>query len=272
MSRRSRKKAKQLDKVTGFALALLGAALILVLVLTAWYVRQRPTLDPVTNCPPSGPTAVHLLLFDRSDPVSGLQAQRIRQEVDRLKATAAPGTRFDIYTFEGDTKNELQPLLRVCASGRPEDANDLIENRERIRKRYTERFSAVLDKTVDELLKASTRPSSPIIESLRAAAQTSFGPFDVGQVPLRVMLISDMVQHSEAVSHFRAEANFQSLSRGGVWPVLRPQLKGADVQILYLLRPSAVRAGAPIQNGSHQTFWEHLVEASGGRLMSIEPL
>jgi hypothetical protein len=263
------KKAGRADKAIGLLLAGVGIVLIAGLAAVAWTVAHKAPLDPETNCPREGPSAVHMILIDQSDPITGLQAQRIRQEMTRLKTGAKPGTRFDIYTFQGDTSAELRPVLSVCAP--KHDANELIENPERVRKRYEERFSAVLDKTVDELLGVSERPSSPIVESLRAAAQTSFGLLDAGQVPLRVMLVSDMVQNTADVSHFRSEPSFDQLARNAKWPTLRPVLKGAEVQVLYLLRPSALRGGKPIQNAGHQLFWERLIAASGGRLTSIEP-
>jgi hypothetical protein len=269
MSRRSRRRART-DRTVGVALAAVGIILVGALALTVfWVKRQHIALDDV-NCPKTGPKAVHVLLIDRSDPISGQQAQHIRQVVQRLKDDAVFGTRFDVYTFEGDSVNELPPVLRVCAPGRPQDANELIENPERVRKRYEDSFALVLDKTLNELLRASTRPNSPIVESLRAAAQTSFGSFDAGQIPMRATLVSDMVQHSAALSHFAAEANFKQLSSTTKWASLRPQLKGADIYVLYLLRPTAVRGGAPIQNRGHQAFWEQLIEASGGRVVEFD--
>jgi hypothetical protein len=254
----------------GIALAAIGIILVAALAFTVfWVKRQHVALDDV-NCPKTGPKAVHVILIDRSDPISGQQAQHIRQVVQRLRDDAVFGTRFDVYTFEGDSVNELLPVLRVCAPGRPQDANELIENPERVRKRYEDTFALVLDKTINELLRASTRPNSPIVESLRAAAQTSFGPFDAGQIPLRATLVSDMVQHSEALSHFAAEANFKLLASTNKWASLRPQLKGADVYVLYLLRPTAVRGSVPIQNRGHQVFWEQLIEASGGRIVEFD--
>jgi hypothetical protein len=160
----------------------------------------------------------------------------------------------------------------VCAPGRPEDANELIENPEMIRRRYEEKFSLVLDGVVDSLLRATTLPSSPIIESMRGAAITSFGPVDSSKIPLRLTLVSDMVQHSRLNSHFRCETNFAQLSKNNTWPSLQPPLKRAQVDILYLLRPGASCGGKAIQNRGHQAFWEDLIRASGGTLQSIEAL
>jgi hypothetical protein len=271
MSSRSRRRAGFRDKVVGIALAALGLALVAALAITVIWVKERRVVLATNNCPLSGPRAVHVILIDRSDPVSGQQAQHIRQVIQRLKVDAAFGTRFDIYTFEGDSMRELRPVLSICAPGRPQEANEFIENPERVHKRYEETFSAVVDKVIGELLRESTQPNSPIIESLKAAAQTSFGPFDPGQIPLRATLVSDMVQNTQAMSHFHAEPNFRQFSMTNRWASVRPYLKGADVFVLYLLRPVAVRGGVPIQNRGHQAFWEMLIEESGGRVMEFDP-
>jgi uncharacterized membrane protein len=260
------------DKFTGAILAVVGILLIGALAGGAWWLRKiKPPID-ADNCPLSGPHAVHMIMIDRSDPISGQQAQRIRQQVEKLKNEAGFGTRFDVYTFEGDIKNEMQPAVRVCAPGRPEDANALYENPGLVRRLYDERFSAVLDRAIAELLQETTRANSPIIESLHAAAITSFGSINAGTIPLHVTLVSDMVQNTSLASHFKTEPNFAQLAKTSAWASLQPNLKRADVDILYLVRPNAKRGSAPIQNRGHQLFWEQLIGASGGRLESIEPM
>lgn len=272
MSARRRRRRDKGDKAVGMALGLVGILLLVALGAGAWWLRNSKVHLDAENCPTTGPRAVHLVMIDRSDPISGQQAQRIRQYIQKAKDEAAFGTRFDIYTFEGNVQNELRPVLRVCAPGRPEEANALIENPELIRKQYDERFSATIDKTIDALVGETTRDNSPIIESLRGAAISSFGSVDPTKTALRATLISDMVQHTAAVSQFRGASDFGALAKSPTWPALRPALHGADVKILYLIRPTAVRAGAPIQNRGHQLFWEQLIAASNGRLQSIEPI
>jgi len=269
-SRRARREKG--DKTLGIALAIAGVMLIAALAGGAWWLRKVKEPLDADNCPRSGAKAVHVIMIDRSDPITGQQAQAVRQRVEKLKNEAVFGTRFDVYTFEGDAKNEMRPFVRVCAPGRPEDANELIENPELVRRRYEERFSNILDKSVAELLQVSTLPNSPIIESLRAAAITSFGPLAAGKIPFHVTLVSDMVQNTALASHFRTEPNFAQLAKTPAWTALQPDLKGADVDILYLIRPTAKRAGAAIQNRGHELFWEQLIAASDGRLNSILPL
>jgi hypothetical protein len=123
----------------------------------------------------------------------------------------------------------------------------------------------------DNCLLGSQEKTSPIIESLRAAAISSFGPVEAGQLPLRLTMISDMVQNTSLSNQFQIEPNFQQLTRSPTWPTLQPQLKGADVDILYLLRLSALRKGVRIQNRGHEVFWEQLVTGAGGHLLTIDP-
>ncbi len=129
---------------------------------------------------------------------------------------------------------------------------------------------SVLDKTIDELLQNATRNTSPIIESIKAAAITSFGPYETRNIPFRLTIASDMVQNTRDYSNLRTEPNFSALERSAAWRTLRPNLFDAQVDILYLLRPNALRGGVLIQNRGHQLFWEQLIRASNGRLV-IEP-
>lgn len=273
MARRGRRSRGLSDGATGLMLGLAGILLIGALGGGYWFVKKsRPVLDAETNCPKSGPTGIHAILFDRSDPISEQQAQRIRQTIDKFKNDAPFGLRFDLYTFQGDTQHALKPKLVICALGKPNEANAWIENPEAVRRRYEIKFTAILDQSVAELLRGSQEKNSPIIESLRAAAISSFGPLDAGQIPLRLTMISDMVQNTALSNQFQTEPNFQQLSRAVAWPTLQPQLKGAEVDILYLLRLSALRKGSPIQTRGHQAFWEQLIAGSGGRILSIDPL
>jgi len=93
---------------------------------------------------------VHAIIFDRTDPISPQQGQRIHQKMTDLRERAPFGKRFDIYTVEGDTKNVLTPVRTICSPNRPEDANVIYEDPEAIKQKYEEGFVAVLEKTIDQ--------------------------------------------------------------------------------------------------------------------------
>src|SRR5262245_3461392 len=215
MARRSRKKGeKSVDVVTGILLAIVGVVMIGLLTGALWWVKKtKIILDEATNCPQTGPRAVHVIIVDRTDPITPLQAERIRQKIREMREAAPFGKRFDIYTVEGDANHVLAPILNICSPNRPEDANEWVENPEIIRRRYEDRFVVLFDKTINDLLRTSTRDTSPIIESMKASAISSFGPFEQRKLPFSLTLVSDMIQGTPAYSHYRTEPNFSQLSR-----------------------------------------------------------
>jgi hypothetical protein len=268
---RHRRGSRRSGNITGVILLVAGVAMLAAIGVGYWWVRENQVVvDKGTNCPVSGPPrSVHMFIIDRSDPVSGQQAQRIRQVIADYRDTAEKGDRFDFYVFEGNAQDALEPKESVCSPGR--EVNPLIENERRAKLTYDEKFARVIDSAASELLVPSTLKNSPLLESLRAATQTSFGPFAEGGVAFRLTLVSDMIQNSDAVSHYKRAPDFEALAASQVWAQLRPNLKGAEVDILYVLRPAAMRGEKPIQNRGHQLFWEELIVNSGGRFPAARP-
>jgi hypothetical protein len=267
MPRDRRRRQPSLDIPIGILLGVLGLALICGLGV-AWYwakLRHVP-IDEANNCPRKGPTAIHAILIDRSDPIPPQQVQRVRQEIDRHIANARAGERFDLYVADSDSFSVLTPLASVCSPGRPDDANPLYENPDRIRRQFEEKFVRPLRQGLDSLLAPARMETSPILEGIRAAAATAFGAVEAGSIPLQMTIVSDFVQNSPLNSHFRGEVNFDELARKPAWRSLQANLKGAKVHLLYLLRADAVSRNQPIQNRGHQAFWEKAIRQSGGEL------
>jgi hypothetical protein len=275
MSYGSRKKSKKrMDVFLGILLTIVGVVALAALAGGAWWVKTRTVeIDEATNCPKDGPRAVHVLLFDQTDPISEQQALQVKQHVRLLADGAIPGQQFLLYTIEGDSQKLLNPVRQICSPGKGKDANIIYENPDQIQDRFDHRFIEILEKSIGDLLRATSKQNSPIIESVRAAAISSFGSFQQSnERPATMTIISDMVQHSPLYSHFQSVPNFRDLSRSPTWRSLQPDLRGSKVEILYLLRPNAVRGGKPIQNRGHQLFWEELISASNGRPGSIAPI
>lgn len=253
------------DKARGILLGIVGVLAILALGGAAYWVsKTKVQLDAQTNCPVSGPTAIHAILIDRSDPISPQQGQQIRQIVDGYIANARIGERFDLYVASGDAVNVLAPITSVCSPGRGDQASEIYQNPAMIQAQFEEKFVAVLRDNLTRLLASATADSSPILESIRAAAVSSFGAIEPGKIPLQMTVVSDFVQHTPGNSHFRGETNFDDLAKRPVWRQLQANLKGATVNALYLSRASAVRSGRPIQDRGHQLFWEKAIQSSGG--------
>jgi hypothetical protein len=264
---RGRRRGSDWDRVRGVAFGFLGLVLVALLAGGGyWLSRTQVKLDAVTNCPVTGPSAIHAILIDRSDPISPQHALQVRQIVDGYIARAKTGERFDLYVASGDAINVLAPVASVCSPGRGDQANELYQNPQMIQRQFEEKFVSVLRDNLDRLLSASTTKSSPILESIRAAAVSSFGAVEPGQLPLQMTVVSDFIQNSALNTHFANEISFDDLGRKPAWRMLQANLKGATVNALYLTRAEKRPNGRPIQDRGHQLFWEKAIDASGGQI------
>lgn len=272
MSRRKKRAQKDSGAIWGVLLGLAGLLLLGGLGASFYYVNKKHIeIDPETNCPVTGPSAIHVIMIDRSDPISPQQVQRIKQEFKTYELHSIVFERYDLYVLEGDTKSVMKPVVSLCNPGDGSEVNELIANRELNKRRFEENFVNRLDSAIDGLMVSNSFSTSPIIESIKAAAITSFGEDDSKNIPRKLTIVSDMVQNTKSNSHYRGEDNFINLYKSSSWPVIQPNLRDAKVKILYIYRPEAKRKNSEgqqvqIQTRIHQIFWENLIKASHGDL------
>jgi hypothetical protein len=248
-------------------LVILATVLLLGGGAAAYIFTRSDPIDKASLCPRTGPTGVHAILVDRSDPISALQATRVKQILDRAVLDASVGTKVALFIADSDGTAGPTSVLALCNPGR--EANPLYQNPRMVRDQYERDFKARLDASLSGLMTASTRDSSPIMESLKAVCIEAFGAAP-SSVPLRLTVVSDMIQHSAIASHYR-DRDYEALLRSPRLQTLRTDCRGADVDVVYLLRPT--QRGQPgVQTRAHQSFWDRYLQSLNARPRSIEPI
>jgi len=114
-----------------------GLAVVLVLAILGGYAYLRFTrvsYDAATMCPMAGPSAVHAVLIDRSDPISALQTQRLQQILQGIIDGAVVNERVDLYILSPDGLQRATPVVSLCRP--PSEGNFLVENPEHIHAAY----------------------------------------------------------------------------------------------------------------------------------------
>lgn len=262
----TRRRRPDRSTIWGIAAVVVGV-LLLALFLGAkfWAEGQRVAIDEASLCPLGGPVAVAAVLVDRSDPLGPQQAQRVRQVLARVVEEVPVGGKIALYLAEADGFATLSPALALCNPGK--EANPLYQNPKRMRERYEARFEKRLDAVRESLLQPSPRKTSPVMESIKAVCIDAFGAAPTG-VPLRLVVVSDFLQHSPVASHYR-EKNFEALLSDRKLDGVLVDCKGAEVDMLYLLRLG--KDGRPtIQNRAHQRFWDLYFQRMNARPKSLE--
>lgn len=267
--RPSARARRQRLNIAGYALWALVAAVTIGGGWFYWWVTaNRVQLDPDTLCPVSGPVAVTALLIDRSDPLTPIQELAIRQEFDAIKHAVPRYGALEIYAVNPTEAAPLEVIIRRCNPGDGSDTNPFTGNSTLQQKRWRDGFVQPIDELLQRMLLPGRSDTSPILESIQSVALTAFPKLLPATAPRRLVIVSDMLQHTSGLSHYKAEVDFEHLQQTPYWRKVRADLRGVEVSILYLRRET----GQQVQNRSHIVFWQESIAAMGGVLANVRAI
>ena len=264
MSRARRARARRQDLVGSIVIAMLAIAA--AAGGTWWWRHNGSEARDAIGCLESADYDRLSILVDRSDALTPLQKRGVRQWVEMAVDDAAPGTRITLHALEPDHPLLVQTLFDGCRPPDGTSANRLTQNERRLCTRWREEFEKPLQTLLEATLEDASASTSPLLEAIQSVAVQDFSTFRTPDRLRRLLIVSDMLQHTAGYSHYRDDpldyAGFASLpyARG-----VRASLDNVDVEIAYVGRTQH----AERQTIAHGLFWEGHVEANGGRLQSI---
>jgi hypothetical protein len=241
----------------------LSSILIGAVALYAWTQFGEPKTDPDTFCPVNGASALTVIAIDATDPFDAVQRREIDNRVRRLLGEMERGHRLDIYTMDAGRQSLASRVFSKCNPGRQATRLDRVAGQPtRVERRYREEFAAAITQALEVTIESGAANQSPIVESVRAIAADALGDV-AGDVPGRLIIVSDLVQHSDIYSMFRSGVGqFDDFSRSPNYLAAQTNLHGADVELVVILRPEYAR----FQNRALIQWWEEYIRANDGRL------
>ncbi len=268
MSRETRQerkaRARRRAMVFGIGTVLVVAALMGVL----WCVQEEG-LDG-QGCPKeSGPGREVVVLLDASDPLSDKHKSELRRilcEMTGLSECGDPGPltvrkgeRVTFYLLNSTGAPEA-PIAQICNPGNPDErqALDAITEGGVIIQWRWEHFV----KTIESLFpdaEGEAQPQSPILETIAVIVPRHASSRRVGKdsKPAHLIVISDLLQHTGSLSHYRSYPAPESIGAE-----LKTDLARVEVSLFRLER----RKYAKYQTPKHYYWWTDWVEAMGGRV------
>lgn len=254
-----RKPKSRLPAVFGGVLVMSALAAVGVIVYLVWALQKECCLDD-RLCPEAGPTGYVALLVDATDPISEGLAASVRTELDRIIRQSPAGTLIALAMVRPPGSEEAAVLER-CHPGDPDQANPLYQNPKQIAEKFEDEFIGPLHREIDALLSMGTADTSPIAESMQKLAHEVLAR-DPRPVPRRIVLASDLVQHSETFSFFRGNT-WESFRASPGYDRLGRSLKGVDVQFLRIPRQIMRRNGSTIEQDDVWEFWVGYSDVQG---------
>ncbi len=264
-----RKKHKRAQDRLGIALITLVALVIAGGGAGYFYLQQsRVALDETTLCPKDGARTLTVVLVDRTDPLTTIQGASLRQRLEEIKDGIAQYGALKIYSVEPILETLLRPVVDLCNPGRSEDIDPKFGNPRLVEKRWRERFEKPIEKLLDDLIQAHEADSSPIMETVQSIAVSTFRGNAVAEIPKRLIIASDMLQHTADYSQYSGSLDFREFRKSPYYRRLQADLRGVEVEIIYVRRDTRHAA----QGKAHIQFWRDYIHDLGGTLTRVVAL
>lgn len=264
MSGRDRERRRREDLK---GLLLLALALSVILALGAGFalLQQRRVATDARDCPTGAPLPENrVLLFDGSDRLDVVQQEWVEARLGEWIGGVPRHGRVRLYALTQDAR-ALSAGFDRCNPGSGEDESFWVANPGKLKRRWKSLFAAPADDALQRL-PSGPLERSPLLENLQILAVRA--QLEPGEAAARrsLLLVSDLLQHSQAFSHYTQgcadpSAFIASESFGRV----RGDLRGLEIEVLYIQRERP--AGCTVSD--HVNWWDAVFEASGADLVRV---
>jgi len=106
---------------------------------------------------------------------------------------------------------------------------------------------------------------SPIMESILSISVTNLSGKKRSKVKRRLILVSDLLQNSQALSFYGNHLDFERFQKSSSYRGLNPDLREVSFELLYLQRQTKQK----IDEGDLLNFWKKWVGSHGGEITRI---
>ena len=250
---------------------LIGLVVVALIVGGAVYKHLTKLPDCLSD-----PAAKVVILIDQTDPVSLLANLEIKKRAldflgnkrvkdGRLKSDTGLDTPVNslVTIFHIDSnQRDLKPLFSGCRPPSDREVNAIEGDPQTAQRRYVEKFQSRIEPLL-EIGKQKDK-ASPIVETLYSVSRTSFFSRPAKDKPkTKVLIFSDMVQHSDEVSLYGCTGSSSpnlSPSAKNLIDKLSSSYGSADVWINLIIRDKSDSQQLPSSQCLKQ-FWS---QALGG--------
>jgi hypothetical protein len=243
------------------------ATLILVATLAAFVALAWPREQHTVCGPEATPGAAVVWLIDATDPLSDAQLGWVTGEIRRSAEHLPTGGHLSILQLDPKgADGVLGTVLETCKPNDGSHASAWTENARLLAAQFQQGFLEPLQEVLPELHESPTAETSPLLEALHAIA-LRLAVADPGS-RRELIIVSDMLQHSSLLSHFRGGYSFTALAQGAsIYLTRLDGLRGANVTIYQIRDHYPQRLTA-----EHRRFWDEYFSVAGVETLTVKTL
>ncbi len=254
-----RHRAASENRLAALRFAAIAAVVVGVGFLYYKVSSSHPALDKQTLCP-SDPSSVTVLLVDVTDPLNVQQRQDFMNQLVRLENTIPRYGKLIVTQVAATGNDLLSPVIVRCNPGTAADENETTGNPAAVQKLWEEQFDTPLKAAFDRIATASSAEQSPILESIQSVALTEFQKPAVQSKPRSLVVASDLLQNTNAVSFYKGLPDPDEFIEAPAFRHVRTDLRGVKIELWMLERTDA----ASTQPRSLIDLWDRLITEQGG--------
>lgn len=267
--RKNRKQRRRAENLKAYSA--IGLVLAIFIGLFIWFgfeLASRQSLDQATGCALKGITSHTVVLVDQTDPFDKSQLIALREMVSQTVAQMAVGEKLSLFKLNDHDPFLEGPFFSHCLPETGSESLGITDNPAMLRKRFSEAFLGPLEDEIEQLgiQNMNSSRQTRIVESLLELS--SRRDFDQSVPQRTLIVVSDMLQHSNFFSMYRNDLRALTDTKWKNLMQLSPTLPGVDVRILLIIRDIA--EGGRYQGNQLMEFWDEYFERLGARLMSVK--
>lgn len=255
--------ARSREKGPWFWRGMIGAMLASVFGLFALAAfSANPAIMPDTGCRMDRKDPAHtVVMIDQSDPFNPNDLGWVSEFIDSEARTLPRFGRLTVVTPNSDDPYDARIVYSHCSPGSAEHANPLLQNPRMIEDTWRETFYEPLSAEIEKALMDKRQPSSPLFEAVYSIADRA--DFQASRGDRRIILISDLMQHSGEFSFYRTGTDRDIFAKTRLADQV-PEMQG--VEIVARVVP---RQEYDLPMSEVKAFWRDYFAETGAEFLSV---
>lgn len=252
------------------AMLLFGVAI--VSIGTFFYLFSAAKSDQMSidehNCKAKNIPEIIAVVIDYTDSINAIQKASLEKYLQDIAYTMSKNGKLKFYSVQDMNNGTLDAELEVCNPGNEDGVSEWTGNKKLARKKYEEQFTSQIEKQLNMLLTAKTANSSPIMRSLQSVYVTNMKGHDVEHSKKKLILVSDLLEHTDAFSMYNGVPDFNAFEKTAYWSQVKADMNNTDVELLFLNRASAYK----LQTPDLKLFWQYYFLNQGANSVKFLPI
>jgi hypothetical protein len=192
----------------------------------------------------------------------------LRRQGDDERARLTKGGRLDLYVIEPFAGHAPPAIFSACNPGAVTQIENVLTENPKQTEHKWHNFSQRLDSTLSKAMQGPSQKSSPVLQTINAAAAESFGNLDKAILERRLVLITDFIQFGDGINFYKSIPTFNDFSRTSFYVGNKPNLRGVQVRIGLLVNQSETRPYLE----SLKDLWLAIIDDAQGIIDSYAPI